>query len=241
MPKKRRKDRIGLGRREPTDYRHIERFPLTLATTPSAATPVVLGVNWYDRFFDPEKIGTRWWIGRGSSWGPIAGGHAIVAKPVGVSDLYTWWSFYDQGSEGACVGFSSSRAVSFTNRERYDARWLYREAQKIDEWPGESYDGTSVRAGMEVLRTVGHRRFLNGVSKPSDTVRGIAEYRWASTVDAVLDALAEDDDYDVMKKIEAIPLFNSWGRSYPQKVWLPLSALERLLDENGEAAVMIDR
>jgi hypothetical protein len=239
MGRPRRK--VGLGRREPTDYRHLERFPLTLASTPAAATPVVLGINWYEAFYEPVKVGTRWWIGRGQNWGPVDGGHAIAAKPVGVTDPYTWWTYHDQGSTSECVGWSCSRAVAWMNRERYDASWLYAEAQEIDEWPGSGYDGTSVRAGLEVLRTVGHRRVRFGVSKPPDPVRGIREYRWALTVEAVVAALSEDDDDDGMGAIEAVPLHNSWGRSYPQRVWLPFQALDRLLRENGEAAVVLDR
>jgi C1A family cysteine protease len=38
---------------------------------------------------------------------------------------------------------------------------LYREAQSIDEWPGEDYDGTSVRAGAKALQRQG---FITGYS-----------------------------------------------------------------------------
>jgi hypothetical protein len=34
-----------LGRRPPTDWAHVERFPLTAA--PTANVPVVIGINWY--------------------------------------------------------------------------------------------------------------------------------------------------------------------------------------------------
>jgi hypothetical protein len=236
-PRKRR----ALGRREPTDFEHVAKWPLTLATTPAAATPVILGIQWYESFYTPEKLATRWWIGRGNDWGPVAGGHAIVAKPVGLSDLYSWWRYYDQKSEGSCVGFSESRAVSFMNRERYDSRWLYQEAKKVDEWEGEAYDGTSVRAGLRVLVEQGHRRVVAGVSRPPDLIRGISHYRWATTVEGVVQALSEADDDDGMNDIEAIPLHNSWGTTFPMKVWLPFKALERLLAENGEAAIMTDR
>jgi hypothetical protein len=48
---------------------------------------------------------------------------------------------------------------------------LYRECQLVDEWPGEDYDGTSVRALFKVLQRVGI----------------VSEYRWAFECEAVID------------------------------------------------------
>lgn len=97
---------------------------------------------------------------------------------------------YDQGVEGACVGFACSWMVSIFNRRLYDAGRLYREAQLIDEWhdtpPSE---GTSVRAGLDVLRTIGHWRVRNGRSYAADVAHGILENRWATTVDEVRTAI----------------------------------------------------
>lgn len=104
---------------------------------------------------------------------------------------YTYRAKYDQGSEGACVGFASSWMMSVLNRRFYDAPFLYREARKIDEWPGESYDGTSVRAGMEVLRTVGHKFLHNHAHEHAPLIEdGIHEYRWATRVDEVRSCIA---------------------------------------------------
>lgn len=52
---------------------------------------------------------------------------------------------------------------------------FYREAQKVDEWPGEDYAGSSVRAGAKVLQARGL----------------VSEYRWAFTLDDVVLALLE--------------------------------------------------
>lgn len=51
---------------------------------------------------------------------------------------------------------------------------VYRSAQKVDQWEGEAYEGTSVLAGAKVLQLGG---WIQG-------------YRWAFSVDEVLDALA---------------------------------------------------
>ena len=80
----------------------------------------------------------------------------MCLKPRGTTDPDAWWDFYNQGYEGACVGFGISRLASQLNRKLYDGFWLYHEAQKVDEWPGEDYEGTSVRAGLDILRTRGH-------------------------------------------------------------------------------------
>jgi hypothetical protein len=63
----------------------------------------------------------------------------------------------DQGSEGACVGFSftnlyNSTPVSHRNTDR-DAYDLYKLAQReYDPWAGDAYEGTSVRAGAMAAR-----------------------------------------------------------------------------------------
>jgi hypothetical protein len=75
----------------------------------------------------------------------------------------------NQGSEGACVGHgvvneylaSPVRGRPWKNGDPPTettnnlAAWVYHAAQKIDEWEGEAYEGTSVRAGMLVGRERG--------------------------------------------------------------------------------------
>jgi hypothetical protein len=220
-----------LGRRVPTDWKHLDRYPLTAMTAPQAPVPVVIGVNWYVEFDKPVKDSAgHWWIAHDGKLTRVRGGHCVCLKPRSRSDPPEWWSFYDQGQEGACVGFGSARMMSLLNRRRYDARWLYHEAQKMDEWPGEDYDGTSVRAAMDVLRT-------EGLKTPHGNVRasaGIQANRWADSVHDVLNVLGTPQrDY--------VEVLNSWGRDYPHYVRMPASVLERLRSEDGEVAVVTDR
>jgi hypothetical protein len=100
-------------------------------------------------------------------------------------------SVLDQGTEGACVGFGcTGEAMASPVRQRFPkvkmtdgatwrdaaemiARKVYKEAQQIDEWEGDSYEGTSVRAGMLVGR---ERGWWDGFS-------------WAFTMDELRTAL----------------------------------------------------
>lgn len=99
----------------------------------------------------------------------------------------------DQGRTPHCVAYCAAHYLEdgpdthfYENRDQ-DPVWmeegedeslidtvkLYNEAQKRDAWEGEDYRGTSVRAGMKVLRDCGL----------------IEEYRWAQSMDQVLDTL----------------------------------------------------
>lgn len=93
---------------------------------------------------------------------------------------YTWGCepVYNQGREGACVGFAwtheANAKPSVQPVGESTAFALYRAAQKIDEWPGENYEGTSVLAGAKVSMTYGW----------------LGEYRWAFNVPDALSAIS---------------------------------------------------
>lgn len=248
-----------LDRREPTDWRHVERYPMRAA---------------------PQAV-------------PIVRPEILLNVPRQYRTLY------DQGQEGACVGYSQSWMMSILNRKKYHAPWLYREAQLLDEWaetPPE--EGTSLRAGFDVLRTRGHRQVWGAAIRQEIAVHGIAANRWATTVQEVLEALsagvpvnlginwyrqfsnpqqqARLDDlnkpivefgierYDYWigitdtswgpidgghaitcvghsERRAALALCNTWGFSYPFIVWLPYPAFERLMAEGGEAGIVVDK
>jgi hypothetical protein len=102
-------------------------------------------------------------------------------------------ALHDQGREGACVGFGASMAMGILNRKRYDSRWLWNEAKKIDQWadtnPGDD-NGTSVRAAFDVLRTQGHVRLQKGRAFLPDLKEGVAANRWARSVDEMRSCIA---------------------------------------------------
>lgn len=191
-----------LGRRIPPDFEHVARYPLQALIE------------------DPAEV--------------------FAIPPEGVEKnlgLPWWWKQHDQGVEGSCVGFGCSAMTSITNHRqrllqtrkdvtyRYASRWLYLEAQLVDEWgdtpPGE---GTSVRAGCEILQTRGHRRVQGGVEGPESPTHGISAYRWATTHDEIRAAIYGDcavaigvnwytaaDNPELYNKERWILRGNAWG------------------------------
>lgn len=228
-----------LGRREPTDWEHVDKYPLRALPQGERPkdVPSAIGINWYPEFDRPFKgRDRRWRVAVPSRTSRIRGGHCICVKPPRVIDPTEWWIFYNQGEEGACVGFGESRMQSLMNRRRYNAHWLYKWAQDHDEWTDTPpQEGTSVRAGLDGLRTVGHVRAGARQSGEPDAAQGIATNRWATDIDDWLAAIG-------WAGAEEVPFLNSWGKSYPHIVWMPVSGgLDRLMREDGEFSIITDR
>jgi len=245
-----------LGRFIPDDWGHVDNYPLTALSVEERPThvPVVLGVNWYSEFDNPavdEQTGEHFVAkGGASSLTQIRGGHCVCLEPGGEPDTEERWDFYDQGSEGACVGFGWSRCMSILNEGNlYTARWLWDRSKELDQWPetepGDN-NGTSVRSAGDVLQDSGHVGWQDEHSDDDHTGRatygadqgaGIQHFRWAQSVDEVHQALGNDR----ADELGAVPFLNSWGRDYPHRTWMPDDVLERLMQEDGEIAVPTDR
>lgn len=239
-------DNFGLGRIEPTDDRHLQKYPLTAATLPAKPSHVVIGVPWYATFFLPvadPKLPNTFWIARSDTpWGAVVGGHAVCLKSPHISDLPGWHKFYNQGQEGACVGFAASRHQSGHNRKRYAAFDLYWAAQKVDEWPGEDYSGTSVRAAFDVMRDSGLWVSRSGKASGPLHKEGISVNRWATSIEDVAMCLSPQDAGRAILNRGWVEFLNSWGTAYPHRTRIELDSLYRLLfRENGDATVATDR
>jgi len=245
-----------LGRFIPDDWGHYENYPLSalpLEQRPRKR-PVVIGVNWYAEMFDPqldEETGEHWIVKGGpDELTDIAGGHCVCLEPAGEPDREEWWDFYDQGQEGACVGFGWSRCMTILNKgEIYAPRWLWDRSKEIDQWPetvpGDN-NGTSVRLAGAILRDAGHVDWDDSYGDDDHTERagydpvrrdGISRFRWARSVDEVHSVLGNDR----ADELGAVPMLNSWGRSYPHRTWMPDEVLDRLMEEGGEIAIPTDR
>jgi len=63
----------------------------------------------------------------------------------------------DQGNEGTCAGFMGAGLKEFQEWREYgkkydfSERWIYEWAKVEDEFPGESYEGTTIRGIMKAL------------------------------------------------------------------------------------------
>lgn len=251
-----------LGRNQPPDWEHVDKYPLrAIAQVPEPTeegepelkdlrptnVPVAFGINWYDSFDTPSQDSAGNWVIRLN--GSIRGGHCVCLEPVPdpnekgqEQDPKTaWWPFYNQGQEGSCVGHGVSRAQGLVYRRRFDAVWLYNEARKIDGDPDPNHEGTTVRAGLEVLRQQGHRVAHGDVttdlkkSDPPNPRYGVSAYRWATTAEEVLAALGYPSDALL------VPFLNSWGEDYPHVCHFHIDDIARLLSEAGEAGVATDR
>lgn len=96
-------------------------------------------------------------------------GQQLRELPTYQPRSFTWSidQWFDQGHEGACVGFSFTHELAARPQEVQGlnnefARQTYQSAQRIDPWEGGSYpgatpfyEGTSVLAGAQVLAEQG--------------------------------------------------------------------------------------
>jgi len=87
----------------------------------------------------------------------------LVALPEDAKIVSKIWNspvWLNQGRSWACTGFSVSMgaASSPVRRKGITKRvaWrLYKDAQRVDEWAGENYKGSSVQAAMKVACRMG--------------------------------------------------------------------------------------
>lgn len=101
---------------------------------------------------------------------------------------YTWRCNprYDQGQEGACVGFGIGHELAARPSEvqglsnQYLRTSIYWEAQKIDQWPGGEYPGaspryggTSVLAGVKIAQKLGYFESYRWTFNLNDLILGV--------------------------------------------------------------------
>lgn len=185
---------------------------------------------------------------------------------------YKYWhspACLDQGNVPQCVGYSTkTMLINSPARQTGTSptpKELYDYAQRNDEWPGEDYGGTSIRAGMKAAVHYGK----------------VTEYRWAFTLEDVVTWLLTNGTlvlgttwtsgmsqphrgkdgrswieptgaYEgghayslngVNRTQRKVRVLNNWGRSYGDDgfVWMSFDSLEYLLQDHGEAACPVEK
>ena len=178
------------------------------------------------------------------------------------------YQYLDQGSEGACTGFGSAKALGQTpDRRIVDnrlAQSIYHRARQLDEWPGEDYEGSSVLAAMQTVREAGFisayywatslKQMQHAVCHLGSLVIGINWYEAMFDTDSGGFVNAHGDlvgghaicvgGLDLGRS--AFILHNSWGQSWGGRggapkgsAFLSFKDAERLvIGERGEAALM---
>jgi len=189
---------------------------------------------------------------------------------------YTWRceDWFHQEAEGKCVAYALGHELAsrpsevFGLTNQFLTQKIYWEAQKIDPWNGgaypnteEFYEGTSVLAGIKIVKQLGF----------------IKSYRWAFSLEETLYGLGHNGPavlgipwfYDmyfpdsngfikpsgqrvgghailaraINVKEKYVTLRNSWGKDWGKEgdCYITFDDLENVLNQNGECAFLLNR
>lgn len=197
-------------------------------------------------------------------------GTYVMSLPEVDSKVRYWHSYnqyFDQGPTSQCVEYAWHHwLVDSPIRHGEQPLWqfgsVYNRAQQIDEWEGEDYDGTSVRAGAKVLQELGY----------------ISQYLWTWDINTIIDTVLkvgpvvvgtywyESMFYPDLSKLgrievngrlagghayvingvnlgaEEFRIKNSWSRDWGRTghARIKISDMERLINEDGEACLAVE-
>lgn len=216
---------------------------------------------------DP-RLGRRYEPDARSARFPISGLLPRMTYEQPRSKIWPCKVVLDQGSEGSCVGHGFAHdliAAPFplTTIALPDAKRIYKAAQDIDEWPGNLYEGTSVIAGakavmnlfwnamesyrwattiQDVIATLGyHGPVVVGFNWYTGmyNIDSLGYIRVYGTIAGGHCLLVRGVDVENARFL----LHNSWGPTWGKNgtAWMTFEDFERLMTENGDVCVPINR
>jgi hypothetical protein len=191
---------------------------------------------------------------------------AVLPKQADKTKSRYWYQSYYWGEQTGphCVAYAWTHWLKdgpvTQNKYKPNQLEMYRICQDLDEWPGNDYDGTSVRAGAKALLSQGL----------------IKEYRWTWQAEELAQAIIKvgpvvvgTNWYNNMSYPSASGLIgiggrivgghayllngvnltsglfrikNSWGRDWGKKgnAYISFEHVQKLLNENGEACLAVE-
>lgn len=178
-----------------------------------------------------------------------------------------WWG--NQGNTSECVAYAWTHWLedgpfyqASSPQPILNPNTVYREAQKVDEWPGENYNGTSVRAGAKILQSLGYiqnyywtaniNTLINTVLNVGPVVVGTHWYRnmfYPSKATGIIRASGRMvgghayviNGVDTKKKLFRIK--NSWGRKWGQngRAFISFTDMAKLISRFGEVCLATEK
>lgn len=169
-----------------------------------------------------------------------------------------WWG--DQKNTPHCVGYSWAHWVDdgpikhLGQKPFVNPTIIYENAQKLDQWPGENYSGTSVRGGVKYLQKIGRVKnyywaydvntLITTVLNIGPVVVGTNWYKGMFYPDKnglikISGPIMGGHAYvingvDIVKK--QFRLKNSWGRKWGKSgsAFISFNDMSKLISEYGE-------
>jgi hypothetical protein len=181
-----------------------------------------------------------------------------------VSKFYKTGPVLDQGSTSQCVGYSWRQFLTSEPEITpggMTATEIYREAQLNDEWPGEAYDGSSVRGGAKALSLAGCLKSYVWAGSAADvrdflitTGTVVAGTDWKRNMmtpglDGLLNCTGpvEGGHAYLLTGYDAVTnrfqMINSWGASWGLNgmAWITFRDLDKLLRAYGEMCAAVEQ
>ena len=172
-----------------------------------------------------------------------------------------WWG--DQGRTPHCVGYAWAHWLEDGPVGQsgiapvIQPQIIYEQAQKLDEWPGENYNGTSVRGGVKALQRAGKIRnyywgfdlnsLVNAVLYYGPVVVGTYWYRgmfypnrqgYISPTGQIMGGHAYVIN-GVDTKRQYVRIKNSWGRRWGinGSAYMSFTNMSNLIRQFGEVCI----